>query len=232
MSDNNNFFENLTGSGKSYVDGRVTEVKLKAVKALSQSLSFVCGMLFFIAVLAIALGLFALAMVQWLNSVLGTPYGTLIVAGVFSALALVLFVTRRKIFRNHYVSMFAKLFFDDEKEINSFSDLERAQKQNSREIAESTALAKDTVQGLKRRLSPVKLLSDLLARSSDVIDSAGTVFTSARNLIRNITGRGYSYQEPEITIETKNTQENEKIADSGHSSDGSAALEGAETPRD
>lgn len=232
MSDTNNFFENLTGSGKSYVDGRVTEVKLKAVKALSQSLSFVCGMLFFIAVLAIALGLFALALVQWLNSVIGAPFGTLVVAAVFSAFAIVLFAVRRKIFRNHYVAMFARLFFDDEQEINSFSDLEKAQKRNRKEISESSALARDTVQGLKHRLSPIKLLSDLLARSSDVIDTAGTVFTSARNLIRNITGRGYSYQEPEIILETKNTQQNEKIADSGRPSDGSATLEGAETPRD
>lgn len=232
---NNNFFDRLSSQGKSYVDGRFTELKLKVVRALSQSLSFVCGMLFFIMVLAIMLGVLALALIQWLNALVGTPFGTLIVAATFALLALILFLTRKSLFRSRFVSMFAKLLLDEDSDISTFSDLRKAEKKTAEDIKRSSEDVSDTIDSLKVRLSPFNLLSELLEKSTSVMDSAETVFKSARALFRNITGRGYVYEEaaPSTTIEVnpiKDT-EYEKNDDPGHPADGDAEPSGSETPR-
>lgn len=234
MADNN-FFDRISSQGKSYVDGRFTELKLKVVKALSQSLAFVCGMLFFIMVLAIMLGVLALALIQWLNTLVGTPFGTLIVAGFFALLALILFLLRKSLFRSRFVSMFAQLLFDEGSEINSFSDLRKAEQKTAEDIRKCSEEARRTIDGLKVRLSPLNLLAELFEKSSEVIDNAGSVFKSAKALFRNITGRGYSYEEAEyrepVDETLLNDTQNEKDDSCDHPADGDAEPAGSETPR-
>lgn len=233
MANSKNFFESLTSNGKSYVDGRVTEVKLKAVKALSKSLSFICGMLLFFVVLAILFGVLAVALIQWMNTLLGEPLGTLAVAGFFALLALVIFIFRKRMFRSSFVLMFSKLFFDEDSDIVSFSDLKKAEKDNAEALKKCSDDTKDTIRDLKVKLSPLNLLSELLSKSSDVIDTAGTVFKSAKALLRTITGRGYRYEEPENSENSNSEIDNayEENVDDHHSADGDSEPEGAETPR-
>ena len=234
MAKSKNFFESLTSNGKSYVDGRVTEVKLKAVKALSKTLSFICGMLLFFVVLAILFGVLALALIQWMNALLGAPYGTLAVAGLFALAALFIFIFRKKMFRSSFVAMFSKLFFDEDSDIDSFSDLKKAEKENAEALHRCSEDTKDTLRDLKVKLSPLNLLSELLSKSNDVIDNAGTVFKSLKALLRTITGRGYRYEEPDEYPEDNNQEIDnpyEENADDCHPADGDSEPQGTETPR-
>lgn len=211
MSEKKNFFETMASQGKSYVDGRVTEVKLKVVKALSRSMSYVAGMLIFILLAAVGFGLLALALTQWLNGLLGSPFGTLAVAGFFVALALIAFLLRKKLFRSGFVSMFAGILMDEECGISSYSDLMKAERENQDSLKACSDMTRDAFRDIRHRLSPLKLLSELLEKSNDVIDNAGVVFKSARNLIRNITGRGYRYEEPENDAEDVENQNEEQV---------------------
>lgn len=239
MSEKKNFFETITSQGKSYVDGRITEVKLKVVRALSLSLSFVTGVLIFLLFAAVCFGLLAFALVQWLNSILGTPFGTLAVAALFAVLALIIFLRRKKLFRSRFIAMFSRLLMEDDCEIDSYSDLKKAEQENRERLKSCSDNTKEAVRELKHKLSPLNLLSELLLKSNDVIDNAGIVFKSARNLIRNITGRGYRYEEPDDAYENRNNAEeinneyqNEESNDDCRPVDGGADVESPETPRD
>lgn len=98
---------------RNYADLRADELKLKATKALSSAFSQIFVFLLILAVFVIVLGLLASALMQWLNSVLGAPWGTLCVAGVFVILLLILFLARNRMFRDKFVKLFVDAFFDD-----------------------------------------------------------------------------------------------------------------------
>lgn len=102
---------------KTYINLRINEIKLKAVKAISTSFSSLFSYLLILAVLIIVLGLLAVALLQWLNGVLGTPFGTLAVAGLFVVVLILLVAFRKKLFRNTFVKPLIDTFFSDEEEI-------------------------------------------------------------------------------------------------------------------
>lgn len=106
-----------TNSTKTYVNLRIDEVKLKAVKGLSTAFSRLFSYLLVLAVFIIVLGLLAIALLQWLNGVLGAPFGTLAVAGFFIIVLAVLVALREKLFRNSFVKPFIDTFFGDEHKI-------------------------------------------------------------------------------------------------------------------
>ena len=69
---------------KDFVNLAVDEAKLKITKGLSTALAQVLAWLVIICILSLVLGLLAFALLQWLNILVGAPWGTLIVAGVFA----------------------------------------------------------------------------------------------------------------------------------------------------
>lgn len=117
MFEKPNPIEHLASEVRDYTDLRIDELKLKSVKALSSALSSICSMLLIVGVAVIAIGLLAYALLQWLNAVLGAPWGTLIAFGVFLAILCILLLRRRMLFRDGFVKLFAESFFspdDDE----------------------------------------------------------------------------------------------------------------------
>ena len=106
----------LAQEAREYADLRLDEAKLKATRGLSTALGQTLAYLLIIAVLAIALGLLALALLQWLNGLLGAPWGTLIVAGVFLIALAILWAARSRLFTDLFVKLFIDVFYDPEEE--------------------------------------------------------------------------------------------------------------------
>lgn len=102
----------LAQETKNFVNLAVDEAKLKVTKGLSTALAQVLAWLFIICILAIVLGLLAFALLQWLNILVGAPWGTLIVAGVFILTLVILLLCRKKLFRNMFVKLFIDVFYD------------------------------------------------------------------------------------------------------------------------
>ena len=106
--------EGLAKEARQYADLRFDELKLKTTRGLSTALGQTLAYLLIFAVLAIVLGLLSLALLQWLNSLVGAPWGTLIVAGTFLIILIALWVSRGKLFRDLFVKLFIDVFYDTE----------------------------------------------------------------------------------------------------------------------
>ena len=104
--------EHLAKEAREYADLRIDEAKLKATRGLSTALGQTLAYLLIIVVLAIVLGLLSFALLQWLNSLVGSPWGTLIVAGAFLIVLIALWVSRGKLFRDLFVKLFIDVFYD------------------------------------------------------------------------------------------------------------------------
>ena len=100
MSEFTRPLEDLGKDAAEYVDLRVNDLKLRTVKGLSMTLGKLLYML---------LVLFVVSLV---GSYAG---GAAIVGGVFLLVLAILILLRKKLFRNTFVPMFIKLFFDDDK---------------------------------------------------------------------------------------------------------------------
>ena len=106
--------EGLAKEARQYADLRFDELKLKTTRGLSTALGQTLAYLLIFAVLAIVLGLLSLALLQWLNSLVGSPWGTLIVAGAFLIALIARWVSRGKLFRYLFVKLFIDVFYDTE----------------------------------------------------------------------------------------------------------------------
>ena len=115
MAQDKNLSE-LAQEVREYVNLRIDEAKLKATRGLSVALGQTLAYLLIFAVLSIVLGLLALALLQWLNALLGTPWGTLIVSGLFAVALVLLWLRRDKMFRDLFVKLFIDVFYDGESE--------------------------------------------------------------------------------------------------------------------
>lgn len=101
---------------REYTNLRIDEAKLKATRGLSTALGQTLAYLLLFVVLSIVLGLLSLALLQWINGLLGAPWGTLIVAGIFLIVLAVLWVFRGRLFRDLFVKLFIEVFYDSESE--------------------------------------------------------------------------------------------------------------------
>lgn len=104
----------LAAEARQYADLRIDEAKLKATRGLSTALGQFLAYLLIFAVATLLLGLLGLALLQWLNGLLGAPWGTLIVAGVFLLILLALLANHQKLFRDFFVKFFIDVFYDTE----------------------------------------------------------------------------------------------------------------------
>ncbi len=102
----------LAKETQDYINLAIDEVKLKTTRGLSTALGQILSWLIIIAVLSLVLGLLSLALLQWINGLVGSPWGTLIVAAVFGLALLILFLNRQKLFRDMFVKLFIDVFYD------------------------------------------------------------------------------------------------------------------------
>ena len=96
-----------------YVDLRVDALKLQTAKGMSMTLGRLAYLLVVMAVLFVVLATLAIAGVLWLGEVVGSyAAGALIVCGVFLLALLVLFFLKNRMFRDAFVPMVSRIFFD------------------------------------------------------------------------------------------------------------------------
>lgn len=127
MSDNRNDTSKDSGifSGfRRYIDYRIEEGKLQAAKGLSDSLSVIAAVLISIILLLNALLLLSIAIMEWLNSILGVPWGTVITMGALVILAAIFFFFRDFFFKKPFRKLFSKAF--NVKSDNLEADIQKA----------------------------------------------------------------------------------------------------------
>lgn len=90
-------------SVKEYIDLRLSDFKLKGTRGVSKVLSLLLSMFLVVIVMAIVLNLLAYLLVRWLDGLLGFPWGALIVIGVFIVILSVLWLCRKKLFKNVFI---------------------------------------------------------------------------------------------------------------------------------
>lgn len=112
MAESPNTIETLASDVRKYIDLRLDELRLRAVRGLSQALGQVCAMLIIAGVAVIILLLLSYALLQWLNVLLGAPWGTFIACGVFILLFVFLLAFKGRMFRDSFVKLFASAFFE------------------------------------------------------------------------------------------------------------------------
>lgn len=105
-------FDELVKETCRLVDVRFEEFKLKTARGLSTALGQILAYVLIIAILLIVLSLLALALLQWLNGLVGSPWGTLIVCGVFLIAMGILFLLRHKLFKDHFIKLFINIFYN------------------------------------------------------------------------------------------------------------------------
>ena len=113
-AEDNKTFDDLVKETCRFVDVRFEEFKLKTTRGLSTALGQVLSYVLIIAVLLIVLSLLALALLQWLNALLGSPWGTLLVAGVFTIAILVLMLCRHALFKDLFIKLFINIFYNSD----------------------------------------------------------------------------------------------------------------------
>ena len=101
---------------KDYVDLRIDELKLRATKGFSLALGRVAAALLLVGVLIIVLGLLSVVLIQWIGELTGSlAVASSIVCVLFLIVLIVLFSLRKRLFRDSFVKLFVKVFFEDDK---------------------------------------------------------------------------------------------------------------------
>lgn len=114
-------------------------LKIRIASALSQALGKTVSMFLIIGVLTIVLGLLAFALLQFLNGLLGAPWGTLCVAGAFLILLVVLYIFRNRMFRDGFVRIFSAAILQED--IQNAAQLEEVLKKEEQKKEELYASA-------------------------------------------------------------------------------------------
>lgn len=97
-----------------YVRLAIDEVKLKTTRALSNALSRFLASLVIICTASLVVGLLSIALLQWINGLLGAPWGTLLVAAFFIVVLVILCLCRQQMFRDMFVKLFIDAFYDED----------------------------------------------------------------------------------------------------------------------
>ena len=102
---------------KDYVDLKADELKLRTTKGLSLAMSRLAAVLLLGGVLAVVLALLAVVLIQWIGEWTGSiAVSSSIVCGFFVLVLVVLFLLRKRLFRDTFVRLFIEVFYGHGKE--------------------------------------------------------------------------------------------------------------------
>jgi uncharacterized membrane protein len=102
---------------KDYVDLKADELKLRTTKGLSLAMSRLAALLLLGGVLAVVLALLAVVLIQWIGEWTGSiAVSSSIVCGFFVLVLVVLFLLRKRLFRDTFVRLFIEVFYGHGKE--------------------------------------------------------------------------------------------------------------------
>lgn len=116
MSEFTKPIEDLGKNASEYVDARIDDLKLRTVKGLSLTLGRLLYMLLVLFIVSVILTALAIGGVMWIGELIGSyAAGAMIVAGVFAVLLAVVILLRKRLFRDTFVPMLIRIFFDEDK---------------------------------------------------------------------------------------------------------------------
>lgn len=134
------FTYNLVKDTRCYIDAQIDNVKLRTIKGLSQGTSSLASLLIIFILVGTFVTVLSLAFVIWLGKVLGNyALSAFIVAGVLLLIIVILFLLRKQLFRDKFVSMYADVFFRKENKPLGLRDQEALDEA----IIQTEARAKD-----------------------------------------------------------------------------------------
>jgi len=151
-----------------YAGLRANEIKLKASKTLSDVLSRFLSYFLLIVILGIVMGLAAYAVLQWLNGMLGAPWGTLIVFALFLALFIVLWCCRKVLFKEIFLGLLTDIPIEE-----LDSEIASCEKQS---LDMEYRIGSD-VNGLRKAVSPLHTLGHLLKNKNVLINLVSMLVT-------------------------------------------------------
>ena len=100
---------------KDYVDLKADELKLRTTKGLSTAMGRLAALLLSVGLLVIVLGLLAVVLIQWIGQWTGSlAVSSSIVCGVFLVALAVVFLLRKRLFRDTFVRLFIRMFYGDD----------------------------------------------------------------------------------------------------------------------
>lgn len=116
MSEFTKPIEDLGKNASEYVDARIDDLKLRTVKGLSMTLGRLLYMLLVLFIVSVILTALAIGGVMWIGELIGSyAAGAMIVAGVFAVLLAVVILLRKRLFRDTFIPMLIRIFFDEDK---------------------------------------------------------------------------------------------------------------------
>lgn len=99
---------------KDYVDLKADELKLRTTQGLSVAMGRLVAALLLVGLLVVVLCLLAVVLIQWIATwVDSMPIACSIVCGAFLLVLFVLFLLRKRLFRDTFVRLFIKIFYGD-----------------------------------------------------------------------------------------------------------------------
>ncbi|MDO4844900.1 MAG: hypothetical protein UIV44_05030 [Bacteroidales bacterium] len=108
--------EDLGRNTADYVEARIDDLKLRTAKGLSLTLGKLLYMLLVLFIVSVILTALAVGGVMWIGELIGSyAAGAGIVAVVFAVILGIVILLRKRLFRNTFVPMFIKLFFDEDR---------------------------------------------------------------------------------------------------------------------
>lgn len=115
MSEFTKPIEDLGKNASEYVDARIDDLKLRTVKGLSMTLGRLLYMLLVLFIVSVILTALAIGGVMWIGELIGSyAAGAMIVASVFALLLVVVILLRKRLFRDTFIPMLIRIFFDED----------------------------------------------------------------------------------------------------------------------
>lgn len=108
--------EDLGKSAADYIIAWIDDLKLRTVKGLSLTLGKLLYMLLVLFIVSVILTALAIGGVMWIGELIGSyAAGAMIVAGVFAVILAIVILLRKRLFRDTFIPMFIRIFFDEDK---------------------------------------------------------------------------------------------------------------------
>lgn len=108
--------EDLGKNASDYLEARIDDLKLRTVKGLSLTLGKLLYMLLVLFLVSVILTALAIGGVMWIGELIGSyAAGAMIVAATFAVILAVIILLRKRLFRDTFIPMFIKIFFDEDK---------------------------------------------------------------------------------------------------------------------
>lgn len=107
--------DKLVHETTSYINAQIDDVKLRSIKGLSQGTSALASFLLLFIIVGAVITALSFAVVLWIGEMLHSyALAAFIMAGVLLLVLVVLFLLRKRLFKNSFVSMYTEVFYQKE----------------------------------------------------------------------------------------------------------------------